>query len=161
MKAKQARVECIQKTFLHRKSFFPSFCGVGPLVTENQTLWLPKSFSNPVQTCNKSIQGYLVELANSQNQIKLYTFSCLWFPTDSGRPLKLWNLPRRKKYHDLQVVRCSICHSTPSGSARFGKTQTNHMYVCMYVFMYVYKYRYIHNYIWALIYIYIFIIQCG
>jgi hypothetical protein len=40
MKAKQARVECIQKTFLHRKSFFPSFCGVGPLVTENQTLWL-------------------------------------------------------------------------------------------------------------------------
>jgi len=24
MKAKQARVECIQKTFLHRKSFFPS-----------------------------------------------------------------------------------------------------------------------------------------
>ena len=69
MKAKQARVECIQKTFLHRKSFFPSFCGVGPLVTENQTLWLPKSFSNPVQTCNKPIQGYLVELANSQNQL--------------------------------------------------------------------------------------------
>ena len=72
MKAKQARVECNQKTFLHRKSFFPSFCGVGPLVTENQTLWLPKSFSNPVQTCNKPIQGYLVELANSRNQVKLY-----------------------------------------------------------------------------------------
>ena len=30
------------------------------------------------------------------------------------RPLKLWNLPRRKKHHDLQVVRCSICDSTPS-----------------------------------------------
>ena len=72
MKAKQARVECIQNTFLHRKSFFPSFCGVGPLVTENQTLWFPKSFSNTIQTCNKPIQGYLVELANSQNQIKFY-----------------------------------------------------------------------------------------
>jgi hypothetical protein len=83
MKAKQARVECIQKTFLHRKSFFPSFCGVGPLVTENQTLWLPKSCSNPVQTCNKPIQGYLVELANSQNQIKLYLVKSEW---DLGVP---------------------------------------------------------------------------
>ena len=45
---------------------------VGPLATQNQTLWLPKSFSNPAQTCNKTKQGYLVEVANSQKQIKLY-----------------------------------------------------------------------------------------
>ena len=43
-----------------------------PFSDWNQTLWLPKSFSDPIQTCNKPIEGYLVELTNSQIWIKLY-----------------------------------------------------------------------------------------
>ena len=112
MKAKQARVECIQKIFLPRKSFFPSFCGVGPLVTENQTLWLPKSFSNPVQTCNKPIQGYLVELANSQNQLSFTSLNlvnpprCLVCPRYNlcRYMITLWEATRTMKNNNLSIA---------------------------------------------------------
>ena len=87
-------VECVKKTFLHPRSFFHSICGVGLLEKENQTLWLPKSFSDPVQTCNKPIQGYLVQRANSQKQIKLYL-------VNSAYPPRCLVCPR---YHLCRIV---------------------------------------------------------
>jgi hypothetical protein len=57
-----------------------------------------------------SIAVILPTMASCQSQHFLLPLIPHW---QWSGPLKLWNLPRRKKYHDLQVVRCSICHSTP------------------------------------------------
>jgi hypothetical protein len=95
MKAKQARVECIQKTFLHRKSFFPSFCGVGPLVTENQTLWL-------------SQKVFLTQSKHATNQYKATSSSWLIHRTKlSFTSLNLTYPPRCLVCPRYNLCRCT------------------------------------------------------
>ena len=63
------------KTFEPLECFFchrPPQKDANVLTSQNQTLWLPKSLSSQAQTCNNAKQGYLVEVANSQKQIKFY-----------------------------------------------------------------------------------------
>ena len=81
-----------------------------PFSDWNQTLWLPKSFSDPIQTCNKPIEGYLVELTNSQIWIKLNNHESksslgrISTQTKTFSQLGLWkNFPQAEKFLFLKI----------------------------------------------------------
>ena len=96
-----------------KKNFVASekFSGWGwPFSDWNQTLWLPKSFSDPIQTCNKPIEGYLVELTNSQIWIKLNNHESksslgrISTQTKTFSQLGLWkNFPQAEKFLFLKI----------------------------------------------------------